>query len=112
MRNGLMMVYIVLAVLFVSLLQPLTILFSLPLSIAGAIVGLLYHHLSDHHARRDRNTDAYGHRYQEWECVRGCRAVEAMRAGLDRTEAIIDAGRKQGSTHHHDDDRDGCRYGS
>ena len=41
MRNGLMMVYVVLAVLFAGLLQPLTILFSLPLSIAGAIVALL-----------------------------------------------------------------------
>ena len=41
MRNGLMMVYIVLAVLFSSLLQPLTVMFSLPLSIAGAIAALL-----------------------------------------------------------------------
>ena len=41
MRNGLMMVYILLAVLFASLLHPLTVLFSLPLSIAGAIVALL-----------------------------------------------------------------------
>ena len=36
MRNGLTAVYIVLAVLFASLLQPLTIMFSLPLSVAGA----------------------------------------------------------------------------
>jgi multidrug efflux pump subunit AcrB len=41
MRNGLMMVFIVLAVLFASVLHPLTILFSLPLSIAGAIAALL-----------------------------------------------------------------------
>ena len=41
MRNGLLMVYVVLALLFASLLQPITILFSLPLSIAGAIVALL-----------------------------------------------------------------------
>jgi len=41
MRSGLTMVYVVLAVLFASLLQPLTILFSLPLSVAGAILALL-----------------------------------------------------------------------
>ena len=51
MRNGLMMVYVVLAMLFRSLLQPVTILFSLPLSIAGAIVGAAHHQPADHHCR-------------------------------------------------------------
>ncbi len=41
MRVGLMMVYAVLVLLFGSFLQPITILFSLPLSIGGAIVALL-----------------------------------------------------------------------
>ena len=41
MRNGLLMVLVVLAILFGSVLHPLTILMSLPLSIAGAIVALL-----------------------------------------------------------------------
>ncbi|HEY7247589.1 MAG TPA: efflux RND transporter permease subunit [Xanthobacteraceae bacterium] len=41
MRTGLTMVYALLAVLFGSLLQPLTILLSLPLSVAGAIMALL-----------------------------------------------------------------------
>ena len=41
MRDGLIMVYAVLVVLFASFLQPVTILFSLPLSIGGAILGLL-----------------------------------------------------------------------
>jgi multidrug efflux pump subunit AcrB len=41
MRNGLMMVYALLAVLFGSLLQPLTILLSLPLSVVGAMAALL-----------------------------------------------------------------------
>lgn len=41
MRDGLIMVYVVLAVLFAGFLQPITILFSLPLSIGGAILALL-----------------------------------------------------------------------
>ena len=41
MTGGLMMVYAVLVLLFGSFLQPITILFSLPLSIGGAIIALL-----------------------------------------------------------------------
>ena len=41
MRNGLIMVYSVLVLLFGSFLQPITILFSLPLSVGGAIIALL-----------------------------------------------------------------------
>jgi multidrug efflux pump subunit AcrB len=41
MRLGLLMVYAVLVILFGSFLQPITILFSLPLSIGGAIFALL-----------------------------------------------------------------------
>jgi multidrug efflux pump subunit AcrB len=41
MRNGLMLVYALLVLLFGSFLQPVTILFSLPLSIGGAILALL-----------------------------------------------------------------------
>lgn len=41
MGAGLMMVYAVLVLLFASFLQPITILFSLPLSIGGAIIALL-----------------------------------------------------------------------
>ena len=41
MGAGLMMVYAVLVLLFASFLQPVTILFSLPLSIGGAIIALL-----------------------------------------------------------------------
>jgi multidrug efflux pump subunit AcrB len=41
MRDGLIMVYLVLVLLFARVLQPVTILFSLPLSIGGAILALL-----------------------------------------------------------------------
>ena len=41
MGAGLMMVYAVLVLLFSSFLQPVTILFSLPLSIGGAIIALV-----------------------------------------------------------------------
>jgi multidrug efflux pump subunit AcrB len=41
MKGGLMMVYAVLVLLFGSFLQPITILFSLPLSIGGAVIALI-----------------------------------------------------------------------
>ena len=41
MALGLMMMFSVLVLLFASFLQPITIMFSLPLSIGGAIVALL-----------------------------------------------------------------------
>jgi multidrug efflux pump subunit AcrB len=41
MRNGLILVYLVLVVLFARVVQPIAILFSLPLSIGGAILALL-----------------------------------------------------------------------
>ncbi len=94
MRNGLMMVYVVLAVLFVSLLQPLTILFSLPLSIVGAIIGLLV-----------TNSPITSPVVIGILMLMGIVtknaimlvdfAVEAMHTGLDRTAAIIDAGHKR-----------------
>ncbi|SDR50801.1 hydrophobe/amphiphile efflux-1 (HAE1) family protein [Rhizobiales bacterium GAS113] len=46
MGAGLMMVYGVLILLFASFVQPVTILFSLPLSIGGAIIALLITHKS------------------------------------------------------------------
>ncbi len=94
MRNGLMMVYVVLAVLFVSILQPLTILFSLPLSIAGAILGLLV-------TNSPITTPVVIGILMLMGIVTKNAimlvdfAVEAMHAGLDRRAAIIDAGNKR-----------------
>ncbi len=94
MGAGLMMVYAVLVLLFSSFLQPVTILFSLPLSIGGAIVAL-----------------AMTSNPISLPVVIGILmlmgivtknaimlvdfAVEEMRQGVPRNEAIIDAGRKR-----------------
>jgi hydrophobe/amphiphile efflux-1 (HAE1) family protein len=94
MGAGLMMVYAVLVLLFSSFLQPITILFSLPLSIGGAIVAL-----------------ALTGNPISLPVVIGILmlmgivtknaimlvdfAVEQIRHGMSRNEAIIDAGRKR-----------------
>jgi hydrophobe/amphiphile efflux-1 (HAE1) family protein len=94
MGAGLMMVYAVLVLLFASFLQPITILFSLPLSIGGAITAL-----------------AITGNAISLPVVIGVLmlmgivtknaimlvdfAVEEIRRGVPRDEAIIDAGRKR-----------------
>lgn len=94
MGAGLMMVYAVLVLLFASFLQPITILFSLPLSIGGAITAL-----------------ALTGNPISLPVVIGILmlmgivtknaimlvdfAVEEIRKGVPRNEAIVDAGRKR-----------------
>ncbi|HRK19630.1 MAG TPA: efflux RND transporter permease subunit [Hyphomicrobiaceae bacterium] len=94
MGAGIMMVYAVLVLLFGSFLQPITILFSLPLSIGGAIVAL-----------------AITGQPVSLPVVIGILmlmgivtknaillvdfAVERIAAGMTRAEAIVDAGRKR-----------------
>ena len=94
MGAGIMMVYAVLVLLFGSFLQPITILFSLPLSIGGAIVAL-----------------AITGKPISLPVVIGILmlmgivtknaimlvdfAIEEMQRGVPRTEAIVDAGRKR-----------------
>jgi non-ribosomal peptide synthetase-like protein len=92
MRNGLLMVYVVLAVLFGGLLQPLTILISLPLALGGAILALLV---------TDRPISApvvIGILMLMGIVTKNAImlvdfAIAAMRKGVDRASAIIDAGR-------------------
>jgi multidrug efflux pump subunit AcrB len=95
MAQGLTMVYVVLALLFGSLLQPLTVMFSLPLSVAGAILALFLG----------------GGIAITTPVVIGILmlmgivsknaimlvdfAVESIHRGMDRTAAIIDAGLKR-----------------
>ena len=94
MAAGLMMVFAVLVLLFSSFLQPITILFSLPLSIGGAIVAL-----------------AATQNPISLPVVIGILmlmgvvtknaimlvdfATEEMARGVSQTEAIVDAGRKR-----------------
>jgi multidrug efflux pump subunit AcrB len=94
MRGGLMMVYAVLVLLFGSFIQPITILFSLPLSIGGAICGLLL-------AGKQLTVPVWIGILMLMGIVTKNAillvdiAIEAMHQGVDRNTAIVDAGRKR-----------------
>jgi hydrophobe/amphiphile efflux-1 (HAE1) family protein len=91
---GLMMVYAVLVLLFGTFLQPITILFSLPLSIGGAIVALLV-------TGKQLTTPVWIGILMLMGIVTKNAimlvefAVESIREGKRRDEAIIDAGMKR-----------------
>jgi multidrug efflux pump subunit AcrB len=91
---GLLMVYAVLVLLFGTFLQPITILFSLPLSIGGAILALLL-------TGKQLTTPVWIGILMLMGIVTKNAimlvefAVEAIRAGKPRDEAIIDAGMKR-----------------
>src|SRR5712672_2933987 len=91
---GLMMVYAVLVLLFGTFLQPITILFSLPLSIGGAIVALLL-------TGKQLTTPVWIGILMLMGIVTKNAimlvefAVESIREGRPRDEAIIDAGMKR-----------------
>jgi multidrug efflux pump subunit AcrB len=91
---GLMMVYAVLVLLFGTFLQPITILFSLPLSIGGAIVALLV-------TGKQLTTPVWIGILMLMGIVTKNAimlvefAVESMREGVARDAAIIDAGLKR-----------------
>src|SRR4029079_4147453 len=91
---GLMMVYAVLVLLFGTFLQPITILFSLPLSIGGAIGALLL-------TGKQLTTPVWIGILMLMGIVtttafmRVWSAVEGIRDGKAREEAMIDAGMKR-----------------
>ncbi len=94
MGAGLMMVYAVLVLLFASFLQPITILFSLPLSIGGAIMALALT------ANAISLPVVIGVLMLMGIVTKNAImlvdfAVEEIRRGVARDEAIIDAGRKR-----------------
>jgi multidrug efflux pump subunit AcrB len=94
MIGGLMMVYAVLVLLFGSFLQPITILFSLPLSIGGAILALLL-------TGQQLTTPVWIGVLMLMGIVTKNAimlvdfAMESMHAGIERNTAIIDAGQKR-----------------
>ncbi|WP_439395846.1 efflux RND transporter permease subunit [Bradyrhizobium sp. PMVTL-01] len=91
---GLMMVYAVLVLLFGTFLQPITILFSLPLSIGGAIAALLI-------TGKQLTTPVWIGILMLMGIVTKNAimlvefAIEAIRDGKPREEAMIDAGMKR-----------------
>jgi multidrug efflux pump subunit AcrB len=94
MRIGMAMVYALLAVLFGSLLHPLTVLLSLPLSIAGAIFTLFLAHLSIGLPVLIGILLLMGIVSKNAIMLVDF-AVEAIHNGIERNAAIIDAGRKR-----------------
>ena len=94
MGAGIMMVYAVLALLFGSFLQPLTILFSLPLSIGGAILGLLILNMPISMPVVIGLLMLMGLVTKNAIMLVDF-AVEEMAHGVDRVTAIVDAGRKR-----------------
>ncbi|HEV7984117.1 MAG TPA: efflux RND transporter permease subunit, partial [Xanthobacteraceae bacterium] len=94
MRNGLMMVYAVLVLLFGSFLQPITILFSLPLSIGGAIIALLLGGMQLTVPVSIGILMLMGIVTKNAIMLVDF-AIESIHAGMPRDEAIIDAGQKR-----------------
>ncbi|MCE4225867.1 efflux RND transporter permease subunit [Methylobacterium sp. C25] len=94
MGAGLMMVFGVLVLLFGNFLQPLTILFSLPLSIGGAILGLLICNMPISMPVVIGILMLMGVVTKNAIMLIDF-AVEEMARGVDRITAITDAGRKR-----------------
>jgi multidrug efflux pump subunit AcrB len=94
MRNGLIMVYAVLVLLFGSFLQPITILFSLPLSIGGAIIALLLGGMQLTVPVSIGILMLMGIVTKNAIMLVDF-AIESIHGGMDRDKAIIDAGQKR-----------------
>ena len=94
MAAGLMMVFAVLVLLFSSFLQPVTILFSLPLSIGGAIVALSVTQLPISLPVVIGILMLMGIVTKNAIMLVDF-AIESMARGVSRHEAIVDAGRKR-----------------
>jgi multidrug efflux pump subunit AcrB len=94
MGAGLMMVFAVLVLLFSSFLQPITILFSLPLSIGGAIVALAITQYAISLPVVIGILMLMGIVTKNAIMLVDFANVEIAR-GVDRAQAVVDAGRKR-----------------
>jgi hydrophobe/amphiphile efflux-1 (HAE1) family protein len=94
MKFGLMMVYAVLVLLFGSFLQPITILFSLPLSIGGAIIALLLAGMQLTVPVSIGILMLMGIVTKNAIMLVDF-AIESIHGGMERAAAIIDAGQKR-----------------
>jgi multidrug efflux pump subunit AcrB len=94
MGAGLMMVYAVLVLLFSSFLQPVTILFSLPLSIGGAIIALVLTSMPISLPVVIGILMLMGIVTKNAIMLVDF-AVEEIARGVPRSDAIVDAGRKR-----------------
>ncbi|MBX9740983.1 MAG: efflux RND transporter permease subunit [Beijerinckiaceae bacterium] len=94
MGAGVMMVFAVLILLFASVTQPITILLSLPLSIGGVIIALFVTHNPISMPVVIGMLMLMGIVTKNAIMLVDF-AVEQMAAGMPRTEAIVDAGRKR-----------------
>jgi multidrug efflux pump subunit AcrB len=94
MGNGLMAVYIVLAILFNSVLHPLTILFSLPLSVTGAMLALVVTHSAITLPVMIGILMLMGIVTKNAIMLIDF-ALEGIHRGMERTAALVDAGEKR-----------------
>ena len=108
MTTGILMVFAVLVLLFARVLQPITILSSLPLSIGGAVAALALTHHSVSLGVMIGFLMLMGIVAKNSILLVDF-AIEEMRAGKDRASAIFEAGHKR-AVHCHDDRRHGRRH--
>jgi multidrug efflux pump subunit AcrB len=94
MGAGILLVFGVLILLFASVLQPITILFSLPLSIGGVVAALLVARMSFSMPVVIGFLMLMGIVTKNAIMLVDF-AIEQMRNGIPRNEAIVDAGRKR-----------------
>jgi multidrug efflux pump subunit AcrB len=94
MRNGLLVVYAVLVILFSSFLHPITILFSIPLSLGGVFLGLLVTGLPISMPVIIGILMLMGIVTKNAIMLVDF-SIDAMASGMDRTKAIVEAGKKR-----------------